>query len=403
MSELKISEVIQRKRKESNLTQEELAEKLGVSSQAISNWERGGYPDIVLLPHIADIFGITVDELVGHDEATREADIADFMKRYGSNHSDPHALALAKEYYKKYPDNFDIMELLAFAIHNNTETREKNYPLLREVSDKIMKNCTSGYIRQNIIEIMSVDCTDEEWHENQGWMYYCPQFYSQQVDEILEQRHWERKLSKKFHFQNQANTLMNLLHFFGREYMLYYEKDTELVFDAPDITVNLMHCRMKVIESLGDGTVPEAFSGMYADMSLKLAGALIGTGKITEGFEELDRTFTYYDRWLNIPDDTLLKTENPAFGGAVINKCGDGSPYVCNITMPDGTVTWCPYLWLFWQQGKDIERALDGAGIVGKAGLAETGWVWFEKVKNDPHYLSALERARKLPRGTQYQ
>lgn len=402
MSELKISDVIQRKRKECSLTQEELAKKLGVSAQAISNWERGGYPDIVLLPHIADVFGITVDELIGHDDVTREADIANFIKRYRDNHASPEALALAKEYYKKYPDSFEIMELLAFAIHNNIDTREKNYPLLREVSEKVIKNCTLGYIRQNIIEIMSVDCTDEEWRKDGGWMYCCPQFYSRQVDEILEQRHWERKLSKKFHSQSEANTLMNLLHFLGREYMLYFENDTELVFDAPYITANLMQCRMKIIESLAGGKVPEAFSGMYADMSLKLAGALIGTGKIDEGFEELERAFSYYDNWLNIPDDALLKTENPAFGGAVINKCGSSSPYIVNITMPDGTVIWCPYLWLFWQQGKDIERALDGAEMTDKSGRPETGWVWFEKVKADSRYLSALERARKLPRGTQY-
>ena len=393
MLELKISEVIQRKRKE---------KKLGVSAQAISNWERGGYPDIVLLPLIADVFGITVDELIGHDEVTKEADIADFMKRYGNNHSSPESLALAKEYYRKYPDNFDIMEMLAFAIHNNKQTKEKNYPLLREVSEKIMRNCTAGYIRQNIVEIMSIDCTDEEWRENQGWQYYCPQFYSRQVDEIIEQRHWERKLSAKFHSQSQANTLMNLLHFFGREYMLYHEKDTELVFDAPDLTVNLMRCRMKVIEGLGEGKVPEAFLGMYADMSLKLSGALIGAGMHDEGFEELERTFVYYDRWLKIPDDTMLKTENPAFGGAVINKCGDNSPYVVNITMPDGTVTWCPYLWLFWQQGKDIERALNGAGMVNRSGVPETGWIWFENVKDDPRFLSALKRAKEFPRGTQY-
>ena len=65
MSELKIPEVILRERRKKNLTQEELASSLGVSPQAISNWERGRYPDITLLPRIANYFGITVDELSG--------------------------------------------------------------------------------------------------------------------------------------------------------------------------------------------------------------------------------------------------------------------------------------------------------------------------------------------------
>ena len=60
MIDLKISEVILRERQKNKLTQEELASKLGVSAQAVSNWERGGYPDIVLLPQIANFFHITV-------------------------------------------------------------------------------------------------------------------------------------------------------------------------------------------------------------------------------------------------------------------------------------------------------------------------------------------------------
>ena len=45
MAELKIAEVILRERRKLKLTQEELANALMVSPQAVSNWERGGYPD----------------------------------------------------------------------------------------------------------------------------------------------------------------------------------------------------------------------------------------------------------------------------------------------------------------------------------------------------------------------
>lgn len=52
-------------RKEKGLTQEELAEKLGVSAQAISKWENDvSCPDITLLPALAGILGVTTDELL---------------------------------------------------------------------------------------------------------------------------------------------------------------------------------------------------------------------------------------------------------------------------------------------------------------------------------------------------
>ena len=53
-------------RKSSGMTQEQLAEILGVSSQTVSKWENDTtMPDIMLLPTIAGSFDITVDELYG--------------------------------------------------------------------------------------------------------------------------------------------------------------------------------------------------------------------------------------------------------------------------------------------------------------------------------------------------
>lgn len=52
-------------RKATNMTQMELADKLGISFQAVSNWERGNtMPDISKLPELAEIFSISVDELL---------------------------------------------------------------------------------------------------------------------------------------------------------------------------------------------------------------------------------------------------------------------------------------------------------------------------------------------------
>lgn len=52
-------------RKQQGLTQDELAEKLGLSSQAVSKWENElSCPDIMLLPQLAEILHVTVDELL---------------------------------------------------------------------------------------------------------------------------------------------------------------------------------------------------------------------------------------------------------------------------------------------------------------------------------------------------
>lgn len=57
-------------RKELGLTQEALAEQLGVTSQTVSHWESGQHcPDVQLLPQLADLFGITLDALFGRKTA----------------------------------------------------------------------------------------------------------------------------------------------------------------------------------------------------------------------------------------------------------------------------------------------------------------------------------------------
>jgi transcriptional regulator with XRE-family HTH domain len=59
-------------RKATGITQEQLAQKLGVTNQAVSKWELGqSCPDISLLPAMADFFGVTIDRLLrGEPEET---------------------------------------------------------------------------------------------------------------------------------------------------------------------------------------------------------------------------------------------------------------------------------------------------------------------------------------------
>ena len=58
-------------RKERGITQETLADAVGVTGQSVSKWEGGGSPDTMLLPEIADYFGVSIDRLYGRK--TRDA------------------------------------------------------------------------------------------------------------------------------------------------------------------------------------------------------------------------------------------------------------------------------------------------------------------------------------------
>ncbi len=75
MEKTTMGERISKLRREKSMTQEELAEKLGVSAQAVSKWENNVCcPDISIIPKMASIFGVSTDMLLGVEEAPKAAE-----------------------------------------------------------------------------------------------------------------------------------------------------------------------------------------------------------------------------------------------------------------------------------------------------------------------------------------
>ena len=78
---IELGEKIRELRRRDDKTQEALANALGVTCQAVSRWEaNGGYPDMEIIPSIANYFGITIDELFGY-EGDREYRINEIIKK----------------------------------------------------------------------------------------------------------------------------------------------------------------------------------------------------------------------------------------------------------------------------------------------------------------------------------
>ena len=73
MDQIKIGKFIAAKRKERNLTQEKLAEKLGITDRAVSKWETGkSLPDASIMLELCGLLGITVNDLLSGEEVTME-------------------------------------------------------------------------------------------------------------------------------------------------------------------------------------------------------------------------------------------------------------------------------------------------------------------------------------------
>lgn len=107
-------------RLQKNITQEALANHLGITPQSVGKWERGeGFPDITLLPRIAFYFDITVDELLCVDQVRVEEAIAEYERQaaiYQKNGENEKNLELWEQAYAEFPNDCRAIEGLMFAI-----------------------------------------------------------------------------------------------------------------------------------------------------------------------------------------------------------------------------------------------------------------------------------------------
>lgn len=78
---MSIGEQIKKFRTEKSITQEQLGELVGVSTQAVSKWERGGAPDIELLPALSQALGVSIDALFGNDDRSETLKLAHKLSR----------------------------------------------------------------------------------------------------------------------------------------------------------------------------------------------------------------------------------------------------------------------------------------------------------------------------------
>ena len=138
--QLALGNNIRQLRRRDKRTQEALAEALGVTSQAVSRWESGGsYPDMNLIPSIANFFGVSIDELFGYEgERTRRiddlAEEIDRMNQLNSGHDIciTECIALARSALVEFPGNERLMLCLASALYKAAYVRYGECHLIDE-------------------------------------------------------------------------------------------------------------------------------------------------------------------------------------------------------------------------------------------------------------------------------
>ena len=159
---MNIGAVIKKLRQERGMVQEQVAEYLNVSTQAISRWETGSaLPDITQVPALANLFGCSSDTLLGVDIAAARERIDAICKDSVScilekRHDEAEEMLRAG--LREYPNNHHIMVSLALVLFNsgrNWGDKAEKRVIQEEIvvlCEKVLAECTDDKIRHRAIQ-----------------------------------------------------------------------------------------------------------------------------------------------------------------------------------------------------------------------------------------------------------
>ena len=153
MENIMIGSRIKELRKARGMTQEQLAERVGISFQAVSKWENNiALPDITLVPKLAQIFGVSTDTLFAYDREKIREEIDQYVHRSWSlRETDPEeGRRVLEEGLQKYPENDLLLENLLYVL-NYSEAPDETIG----VASKLIEITTDSGIRYDALRFLA--------------------------------------------------------------------------------------------------------------------------------------------------------------------------------------------------------------------------------------------------------
>ena len=157
---MNFGEIIKKLRRQKDMTQEQLAEYLNLSTQAISRWEtNSSLPDITLIPVIANIFDVSADTLLGIDitiKDKRTEEIINHADEYTANGYKDKSAEILRAGLKEFPNSYKIMARLMSSIWgiSNRDGTDEFWGEVINIGEKILAECTDNDCRYTAIQLL---------------------------------------------------------------------------------------------------------------------------------------------------------------------------------------------------------------------------------------------------------
>ena len=173
--EINLKEKLRTLRHQKNVTQEVLANHLGITPQSVGKWERGeGFPDITLLPKIAFYFDVTVDELLSVDQVRVDETINEYKRQADAclrTGDTDQFLAIWEKAYAEFPNDCRTIHGLMSAINikGDRPCPEEKVKRITELGETLLQKSTDFNQRECAIQRL---CYTYQGIDSEKALYY---------------------------------------------------------------------------------------------------------------------------------------------------------------------------------------------------------------------------------------
>lgn len=380
---LNFAENLRKLRRGADMTQEQLAQKLCVSDQVVSRWETAvTYPDIELLPAIARLFDITVDELLGakkaEDDGTAPKEVIDALSAIGDSDELYRQLETA---HRDYPKDTRIFEILC--------SREQDIDKRRAFTEELLDNYPNQKSRWHTIKNMVLVETDEEKLEKFLDKYTTAEDFRRDVFLLFRLR--SKGKLKEYEILRQKAALADINNLFAR---LNVERvkpkdpanglwNVETVLRIINAFVGC--CGSNIV--FGDGEV-DLWANYRIRCAVIRAGCLSALGKKEEAIKGIEDAYRFCERAFNMKDGTVLTYRSHAFEGA---EALYTAKYITR-PMKNGNEYRNLYLYIELIAKNSGERVAGESIAAWEICDDLNDWSWFDPIREDARVKSCVEQ-----------
>jgi len=304
-----IGKTIKDLRKSRGLTQEELAERIGVTAQAISKWENeSGMPDLSQIVPLAHIFGVSTDTLLGTGDIKKNEDVSEILRRAQSKLTFPLTIECLTDKYNVllegleiYPNNFKLlincMEIeISLAYPQNSVYDAKNAKALYEACEKHANTIFSyddnvnRILRARMIMLM-LYCANGKFEEARRQAEKFPSRADFNIHKMYSiHAHWQKDYeteitSWQFYIMNLLYALLYGAVSLGKAYDLTEE---------PEKAMDIYERLIRILDIIFEGETKMPFHHVEGgDIYVLLAEKAIELGNAELAIDSLEKAIKY--------------------------------------------------------------------------------------------------------------